>query len=290
MALKKIAIISPASPTLTYDKDMVKATLNELGYTPVYGKNAFKSSRFMAGSDTARVADLMAAFTDDTIEAILCMRGGYGSARLLDKIEYKTIAKHPKPLFGLSDITALQLALWHKCQLVSFSGVQAGFLEKPIDDVLKETFRAALNHEYFTFENLTPLTKGVAHGRLIGGTLSLIVSLMGTPYMPDLTGAILVIEEVGEQPYRIDRMLGQLALAGVFDKVAGIVLGSFHNCLSKDIADGTVEEVLLDRFGKLNKPVVLNFPYGHGPDKSVFPIGGKATLDATKGILQIDEY
>lgn len=290
MALKKMAVLSPASPSITYDKEAVKKALHEFGYTPVYGKNAFKSDRFMAGTDAGRAADLMTAFTDPSIEAILCIRGGYGSGRILDKLDYKKIAKNKKPLFGLSDITALQLALWHKSQLVSFSGIQASYLEKPMNEVLTETFRAALNHEYVTFENLPPLVKGTARGTLIGGTLSLIVSLMGTPYMPDLTGAVLVIEEVGEQPYHIDRMLNQLALAGVFDKVSGVVLASFHKCVSKDEADGTVEDVLLERFKKLNKPVVYNFAYGHGPDKSVFPIGAHVTLDATKGILSIDEY
>lgn len=290
MASKKIAIVSPASPSVSYDKKAIKKALAEFGYTPVYGKNAFKADRFMAGSDAMRASDLMNAFTDPCIDAILCIRGGYGSGRLLNKLDYKTIVQNKKPLFGLSDITVLQLALWHKCNMVSFSGIQASYLEKPMDEVLTETFRASLNHEYVTFENLTPLVKGMIKGRLIGGTLSLIVSLMGTPYMPDLTDAILVIEEVGEQPYQIDRMLNQLALAGVFDKVAGVALGSFHNCISKDSADGTIDDVLLERFKKLNKPVVYNFAYGHGPDKSVFPIGAIATLNATKGTLQIDSY
>lgn len=289
-SFKKIAVISPASPSVTYDKSSIKCFLESIGYTPIYGKHAFEIDRFMAGSDVHRADDILWAFTNPEIDAILCMRGGYGSGRVLDKLDYNTIIKHKKPLFGLSDITALQLALWHKCHLTSFTGLQASFMDKPLTTSMVETFKACLNHELMTFENLTPVTKGVATGTLIGGTLSLLVSLMGTPYMPDLTGAILVIEEVGEQPYQIDRMLNHLRLAGVFDKVAGIVLASFYKCVSKDVLDGPIDDVLSEQFGTLKIPVVQDFMYGHGANEIVFPIGANATLNADLGVLEINEY
>lgn len=288
--MKKIALISPASPGAALDQQAVTCFLNDLGYEPVYGAHAFDVNRFVAGTDADRLADLHWAFTDPEIDAIMTIRGGYGTPRLLDKIDYKLIKKNQKPFVGFSDVTALQLALWHKCHFVSFTGFQANFIGKPMARALVETLRACLNRDPITYEGLTLLTKGVARGHLVGGSLTLLTGLIGTPYMPKLKDAILVLEEVQEQPYRIDRMIEQLHLSGALDHVAGVVLGGFYNCISKDKTDGTIDEVLQERFAGLNIPVVRDFRYGHGDGEIVFPIGAKATLDANKGVLELNGY
>ncbi|MGN1062885.1 MAG: LD-carboxypeptidase, partial [Alphaproteobacteria bacterium] len=192
--------------------------------------------------------------------------------------------------FGFSDITALQLSLWHKASLISYSGIQGSFMEKPLSQTMYTLFQACLAHEPITFTGMSPVTKGTASGPLLGGTLTLTAGLIGTPYMPDFTGALLVIEEVGEEPYRIDRLLTQLRLAGVFNQVGGIILAGFHNCVSKDPADGTIEQVLSDHFNHSAVPVIRDFPYGHGINQAIFPIGVRAELNADKGVLKINEY
>lgn len=285
--MKKMAIISPSSPTKDIDTQKIADTLKKYGYEPIYGQAAFDQERFLAGIDETRADDIMWAFIDKSIDAIMTLRGGYGSARILDKIDYKFIAKHKKPLFGFSDATALQLALWKKSKLVSYSGMQASFLQDKINTGLDKTFEAMLIGKKISWQGLTPITKGKSTGHLIGGTLTLITSLVGTPYEPDFKKAILVLEDVSEEPYRIDRMLTQLHLAGVFNKISGVVLGDWHKCVSKDQNDGDINAVLSEHFSNLSIPVVKDFPYGHGIKGTIFPIGAKACLNATKGILEI---
>lgn len=285
--MKKMAIISPSSPTTQVNTQAIADTLKKYGYEPVYGQSVFDQERFLAGCDEARADDIMWAFIDKSVDAIMTLRGGYGSARILDKIDYKFIAKHKKPFFGFSDTTALQLALWKKSKLVSYSGLQASFLQDKISNGLNRTFTAILSDKKLSWYGLTPITQGKATGRLIGGTLSLITSLIGTPYEPDFKKAILVLEDIGEDPYRVDRMLTQLRLTGVFNKIAGVVLGDWYKCISKDKNDGDIEAVLAEHFAHLPIPVVKNFPYGHGIKGTIFPIGAKARLNANKGLLDI---
>ena len=285
--MKKMAIISPSSPTQELDTQKIAEALKKYGYEPIYGQAAFDKERFLAGIDEVRADDIMWAFIDKSVDAIMTLRGGYGSARLLDKIDYKFIAKHKKPLFGFSDATALQLALWKKSKLVSYSGIQASFLQDKINIGLEKTFESALSGKKISWQGLTPIKKGKTTGRLIGGTLSLITSLIGTPYEPNFKNTILVLEDVGEEPYRVDRMLTQMKLTGVFDKIKGIVLGDWYKCVSKNPADGDIEAVLNEHFGHLTVPVVKGFPYGHGIKGTIFPIGAKARLDANKGTLDI---
>lgn len=285
--MKKMAIISPSSPTKDIDVKKITDSLKKYGYEPIFGQAAFNTERFLAGIDEVRADDIMWAFIDKSIDAIMTLRGGYGSARILDKIDYKFIAKHKKPFFGFSDTTALQLALWKKSKLVSYSGIQGSFLQDKINIGLDKTFESILSGKKISWQGLTPLTKGKTTGRLIGGTLTLITSLIGTPYEPNFKKAILVLEDVGEEPYRVDRMLTQLKLSGVFDKISGVVLGDWHNCVSKDKNDGDIKAVLNEHFSHLTIPVVQGFPYGHGVKGTVFPIGAKARLNANKGTLDI---
>ncbi len=284
--MKKMAIISPSSFTSEYDEKNVRYYLSMHGYEPVYGEHAFEYDRFLAGSDDMRANDIMWAFQNKAIDAIMTLRGGYGSARLLDKLDYRLISKNKKPFFGFSDTTALQLALWKKSKLISFSGIQASFLQTHDTAGLRDSFGLSLSFNRLRWA-MTPVTQGTATGILLGGTLSMIVSLMGTPYEPDFKKAILVLEDVGEEPYKVDRMLTQLRLAGVFKKLSGVVLGDWHNCVSKNPYDGDIEAVLNEHFAHLPIPVVKDFPYGHGVKTAIFPIGAKARLNATQGILEI---
>lgn len=288
--MKKIAIISPATFTKTYDAETVKNQLNKYGYEPVYGDHAFDHNRFAAGTDEHRAEDIMWAFTDTSIDAIMALRGGYASARLLDKLNYNKIKNNPKPLFGFSDITALQLALWKKSQIVSYTGIQASFFQQPLKPALSEVFKAYTKKTPITFGGLSALCTGETSGRLLGGTLSVLTSLIGTPYMPDFKNAILLIEDIKEEPYKIDRMLTQLRLAGIFKQISGVVIGQFHECLSKDPLDGTIQDVIFDHFHCLNKPTVMNIQYGHHSGQCILPIGSMVELDATQGVLNIDVY
>ena len=284
-----MTIVAPASPIPAKEKKAIQSYFEKEGFKVKFAPHVFDMERYLAGSDEDRASDLNWALTDKETDIVVSLRGGYGSPRLLDKLDYKKIKKANKKLFGFSDITALQLALYKKCKMVTYTGFNADCAVKGVGKLMYSTFHQALNNEPLVVKNLTPLVFGKAKGRVIGGTLTMLVSLMGTPYMPSLKGSILVVEEVHESPYRIDRMLNQLRLGGYLDDLAGVVLANCADCLAKDKADGDVETVFKDFFAHIGVPVAQNFPYGHTPDRLVFPIGKKAVLDATKGELIFDK-
>ncbi len=283
-----IHIVAPASPADSAMQQPITDFFAELGFDVTFAPHAFDAERFMAGADANRAADINAAFANPDVDIVMALRGGYGSPRILDKIDYRKIAKNKKPFFGFSDITALQMALYAQCEMPSYTGFNADFALKNISPSMIETLKACLNNEPMTIENLTTVSKGIATGPVLGGTLSMITGLIGTPYMPNLTGSILVIEDVHEEPYRVDRMLTQARLSGVFNQVNGIVLCPFDRCTAKDKADGTIDDVLDEHFGHLKIPVVRNFPYNHTLDHIVFPIGQTATLNANDGFLEFN--
>lgn len=285
-----VTIVAPASPAEREKKGKIEKFFNEQGFKIKFGQSSFECERYLAGSDRKRAQDLNIALTDEETDIVIALRGGYGSPRILDLLDYEKIKKSKKILYGFSDITALQLALYKKCKMASFSGFNADCVTKNMGDLLKTTFMASLKKEQLIVENLTPLSKGRCRGIVLGGTLTMLVSLMGTPYMPKLDKCILVIEEVREQPYRIDRMLNQLRLGGYLDKLAGVVIADCKDCVSKDKNDGELETVFNEYFLGKNIPVVTNFPYGHGEDRIVFPIGKKATLDADNGSIIFDKF
>ncbi|MBO7244196.1 MAG: LD-carboxypeptidase [Alphaproteobacteria bacterium] len=283
--MKVVTIVAPASPVSLSEKKVIESFFKKEGFDVRFMPHTFEQERYLAGTDENRAADLNKALTDSQTDIVIALRGGYGSPRILDMLDYKAIKKANKKLFGFSDITALQLALYKKTGLVSYSGFNADCAIKGVDPLLKETFFKAVNDERLVVDNLKPVVKGVAKGKVLGGTLTMLVSLMGTPYMPSLNGALLVVEEVHESPYRIDRMLNQLRLGGHLNRLAGVILSECADCVAKDKQDGTVEEVFNSFFNQLGIPVVSEFPYGHIPKRIVFPIGKKATLNATEGKL-----
>lgn len=289
--MKQITIVAPASPCSESEKQSIIDYFQAEGFSVKFAPHAFDSTRFLAGTDENRAQDINDAFADDKTDIIMALRGGYGSPRILDKLDYKTIARTRKPFFGFSDITAMQLALWHKCQLTSYTGFNANFVSRlKKGGRLKETLHMAFDRKPLTVKNLSALVPGMAHAPVVGGTLTMLCGLVGTPYMPNLNGVILVLEDVHEEPYRLDRMLNQLRLAGALSQLEGVVLAGCEDCLAKNPEDGSATEVMREYFGHKKIPVVINFPYGHTEDHIVFPIGQTAKLDANAGTLVFDPY
>ena len=254
------------------------------GYTVKEAPHLYERNRFIAGSDEERLADLHAFFEDDQIDIIIEAGGGYGSSRLLRKIDYDLIARHKKPLIALSDTTAMQLALLAKANLVSFTGylmkVRFGrtiipYTEQSLQECLagKDQIVSGLETEY--------RGKAVV-GRLIGGCLTLVANTFGTPYFPNPAGCILVLEDIAEEPYAIDRLLTGLENAGVFDQVAAVIFGVFRECKAKNPEDGTMEDVLNEWKTRIKAPVFWGLPYGHQAGSLVWPIGGTGILEADK--------
>ena len=279
-----IGIIAPASP-LDGDLEPYLEVLHQLGYQTKLAPHARAVDGYLAGTDEERAQDINDFFADDTVQALLCLRGGYGSARTLDLLDYEAIRWHPKLLLGFSDVTALQTALGSRSGLVTVSSPFLSQLRAGASYSL-DLFRqgVATNQPLGKLSlpagrKLETLQSGSARGRLAGGNLSVLSSLVGTPYGLDGTDAILVLEEVGEAPYRVDRMLNQLYQSGLLHRVAAICYGDFVNCPAGP--DGvTVDDVLLHYAVLSGKPAIKGLPVGHGGDNAFVPYGVLATLQA----------
>jgi muramoyltetrapeptide carboxypeptidase len=293
-------IVSPASCPL--DEAIYRqgvAYLKNWGYHVVECEHVLDKRGYLAGADVDRVSDLNEMFRNPDIDAIICSRGGYGAPRIIDQIDFDAIKKNPKIFIGYSDITSLNLAIWQQTGLVTFSGAMVAVeMGKGIDPFTEQNFWRMLT----TVEPIGLLANppenplkifnpGQAEGRLLGGCLSLINVLLGTPYCPDFNDAILFIEDIDEEPYRLDRYLAQLKLAGILDQVAGIVVGQFVDCEPSDPEKPslTLDEIFHDYFGSLDIPIIMDFAYGHGPVKHIMPIGVHAMLDTERGGLIITE-
>ena len=299
-----ISIISPASAPLDASKVHHGARYFEsLGYRVTISKNVFNLKGYLAGTDEERAEDLNQAFADKNVKAIICSRGGYGTPRILDKIDYGIIKHNPKIFVGYSDITALQLAIFKRTGLVTFSGpmmaVEFGVeFGKKIDPFTEEKF-----FDMVTGRREIGVVKGhreyrlsfqgrkKARGRLIGGNLSMITSILGTEYVPDFSGRVLLLEEVSEEPYSIDRMLTQLRLAGILRKISGLALGQFTNCAPEepDKPYRTLEQIFKEDLLSQGETAVANIPYGHLPVKLTLPIGVLVSIDPVKRKFSIDE-
>ena len=298
-----IGLVSPAS-NVPEDEDIAFArdVVTSLGFQVKPAKHLYHRNQYLAGSDQQRADDLNAMFADRQVDAIFSLRGGYGSSRLLPLLDYENIAANPKVLMGYSDITALHCAIHQLTGLVTFHGPIAGdnFSDYSYAQ-FKQTLMTAKKGQSLAAppvfddpapgrvekENrLTLFRGGVAQGPLIGGNLTLVCHLMGTPYEPDFNGRILFLEDVYEAPYRIDRMLTQLKLAGVLDAVAGIAFGKFTESEATKNSF-SMEQVLRERTSNLNVPVVRGLMIGHVEDQAVIPVGAQARLDGDKGTLTL---
>lgn len=300
----RIGLIAPAGPLLERD-DLTRAQelCRALGYEPVVGKNAYQHHGYLAGTDNERLADLNGALQDPTIDAIWCIRGGYGSIRLLDEVDYDAITRRPKVIIGFSDVTALLNAVTRLTGVVTFHGPVArasmpAFSASHFERVLSTPEAAGrlgrIPHPAGVLvpqENrIVTLCRGVADGPLVGGNLTLLQCLIGTPYFPDLTGAILFLEDVGEDLYRVDRMLAHLRLIGALSRLAGIVVGRFTD-LKRSGGDGALgfDQVLASYFEPLGIPVAYGFPVGHIDAQWTLPLGVRARLDADAGEVELLE-
>ncbi len=296
-----VALLAPASaPPKPEAVDRSVALLETMGFRVKLGRNARKRRGYLAGHDRERAGDLLRAFADPAVKAIFCLRGGYGTARLLPRLDYQCIRANPKILVGHSDITSLQCALLTQSRLLSFHGPMPGsdFLRQDSSDfsrdglfsVLMEPKPAGGIRRGYSGKTIEILRRGRVSGPLIGGNLAVLCSTIGTAIQPSFHKKILFFEDVGEKPYRFDRMLTHLTNAGVLQKVVGIAVGVCQDCdevIPKGVGEyrQTLRDVLRDRLLPLKIPVVTGLPFGHGPYNATLPVGGLATLDAEQGDL-----
>lgn len=285
----KIALIAPSSPASELTPaslEKLHALFAERGCQIHVGSHALDKDRYLAGCDADRAADIMRAFVDDSVDAVMTVRGGYGSPRILDKLDYAFLSQHRKPFFTFSDGTALQTALYTRSGITGYSGVQATFWLSDQCAATCESFWRVVSGERVRVIGLKTVQTGQAQGVSVGGNLVVLTSLLGTPYFPDMTGKILILEEVNEEPYKVDRMLAQLKLSGVLSKIVGLVLGDFSTCVAKSGKDGTIAEVLRDYTASLQIPVASGLKYGHKNGETVIPIGKPVCLNANEGTLE----
>ncbi len=295
-----IGIVSPASPPSSQEKiDKGVLYLERLGYRVRIGRHVMAQHGYLAGTDELRAEDLNSMFRDPEVKAIFAIRGGYGTPRLLQMVDYSAVRRNPKILVGYSDLTALQLALYKKTGLITFSGPMVGVeMWSAIDPFTEEHFWRVITSSSRVGDLRNPqeeptsvYNRGRSSGVLIGGNMSLLMSLLATPYLPSLRRTLLLLEDVDEAPHRVDRMFAQLHHAGITKNISGLVLGRFTDCVPSDPSTPhlTIEEVLADAIRRFDCPVVSNFQYGHLAKKLTVPLGLKAVLDSRSGVLKIVE-
>jgi muramoyltetrapeptide carboxypeptidase len=300
----RVALVAPAGPLLERD-DLTRAQelCRALGYEPVLGTNAYSRHGYLAGTDDQRLSDLNGVLQDQRLDAIWCIRGGYGALRLLDRVDYEAMARWPKALVGFSDITALLNAITRITGVVTYHGPVA---RAPMPPFSRRHFeRVLVSSEVPGRLDLLPppadvlvpqehrivtLVGGTAEGPLAGGNLSLLQCLIGTPYFPDLSRAILFLEDVDEDLYKVDRMLAHLRLVGALEKLAGVAVGRFTE-LDRASRDGALgfDEVLATYLQPLGIPVAYGFPIGHIDSQWTLPLGIRARLNADAGELELLE-
>ncbi len=292
-----IGICAPASPPAT-ESDLEKGIryLERAGFRVEVGKNVHRRRGYLAGSDAQRLSDLHSLFASRHVRAIFTARGGYGSQRLLSLIDYSLVRRNPKIVVGYSDITALHLAFFTRTGLVSFSGPMVAVeMSRGLSGKVEERFWRCL----MTTDPPEPLggtrripapRQGSATGRLIAGNLSMIASLLGTSYFPVLPDPIALIEEVGERPYRLDRMMRQLGQSKPFSRLRGIGAGKFIDCQpEKGKPSLTLQSVLAESLAGLGVPVVDGLPFGHYGESAAIPLGVRVRLDGSKCRLEFLE-
>lgn len=291
-----IGVIAPASPVSKDKLELGLKKLRDMGFKVKVGKTGYSNYGYLAGEDKFRAEELNNMFKDKDIDGIICLRGGYGTPRILNLLDYEMIKNNPKVFVGYSDITALHIAFNQISNLVTFhgpmlasdmSGKFSDFSEKSLlNSIFDEDFNPSIENESKEIITINP---GIAEGTIIGGNLSLLVSTIGTPYEIDTKGKILLIEEIGEATYKIDRMLTQLILSNKLQAAEGIILGDFNNCLPLEEGEFTVEELIDDLIKPLKLPTISNLQVGHCEPVITLPFGVKTRLDARKGEITILE-
>jgi len=299
-----VGLIAPASST--FENEDIRFAIDiirSLGFHCKPGKHLFKRHGYLAGKDEERAEDLNAMFADSEVDAIFALRGGYGTPRILPMLDYTTIKANPKLFIGYSDITALLVAIHQQTGLITFHGPIAR--QTYSDYTLAEKRKVTMSTEapiqigspppfetkpgvVESANRLTRIVSGKTRGRLIGGNLSLISMLMGTPFEPDFRDKIVFLEDVGEEPYRVDRMMTQLWLSGKLRQAAGFVIGKFTN-VDIDGNSLSLEDIFFERLQLLGKPAIRGMMIGHVRDQTTIPIGIEAELDSDAATLTLLE-
>lgn len=293
----RVALVAPAGP-LQKPEELPRAQENArtLGWEPIVGDHATERMGYLAGHDRDRLNDLNRALRDPTIDGIWCLRGGYGMMRILEGVDYDALSRSPKVIIGYSDVTALHAAVQRRCRLVTFHGPTA---REMLSDFSRDSLQRALTNQADscgTAPAAREINAGSAEGRLVGGNLSVLASLAGTPFAPDLTESILVLEDINEPVYRIDRMLQQLKLTGALSGCRGIAFGDCTDCPENaggggDGGDGRpFDQVLGELADSLGIPCLAGIPVGHIPDQWTIPLGAIAKLDTAERSLTVTSY
>ena len=285
----RVALIAPSGPLLS--SSAIEVALEQcraFGWDAVVGKHATARDGYLAGDDASRLLDLNAALRDDAIDGIWCLRGGYGAMRLLPFLDVDAMRRRPRALIGYSDITALHAALGGASAVITYHGPHAGTRLSSFSHESMEQAVVAQRDSCGHAPDARTLRPGRAGGRLIGGNLALLASLCGTPFAPDYTDAILVLEDIGEPTYRIDRMLRQLVLSGALGRVAGIAFGSFtEGTEDGDATSRALDDVLREAAELAGVPAIAGIPVGHIDDQWTLPLGAMAELDADRCSLHV---
>ena len=301
-----VAIISPSGHVSDERIERSVRNLESLGLRVKLGRHVRARSGNYGGTLKERLADLQGAFLDREVKAIWPSRGGSGAATLLPHLDYRLVRQNAKIVIGFSDITALLIALYRHAGIVTFHGVVSGsqlapYSRRHLEDVLFEgrgTVTIRLPEEQLERAQSDPedaplrLRDGVAEGPLAGGNLSVLASLIGTRHAPPLAGHLLFLEDIGEAPYRLDRMLFQIEQADGFERIAGLALGVFRRSRNDDAAEGpkhTLMQVLQERYAAIDRPAVYGLPFGHIAPQCVLPLGIRARLDADTHALTLLE-
>lgn len=289
-----VGVIAPASPPNLTNYQKSLSFIERLGLQVKQGKHMENVHGYLAGTDEERLEDLHAMFADESVKGIICAGGGFGTARIAHRIDYELIRNHPKIFWGYSDLTYLHTAIRQQAGLVTFHGPMLA------SDVGKEDFHERSAHRFKqlfeptkliydeSFSPLQVLSEGEAEGEIVGGNLTLIASSLGGPYEIDTKGKLLLMEDIDEEPYRIDSYLAQLMHAEKLDDAAGFIIGDFNNAEAKRNPSLTLETVLKDYFQSIDRPVMRGFKIGHCQPHFAIPLGVPAKLSTKDKSLTIE--
>lgn len=282
-----VGIVAPAGPFDPGKFMKGKTVLESMGFQTFFDDGIFQKHGFLAGTDIQRADQVNRLFADPAVQAIVCARGGYGSMRILSFLDFENIREHPKIFLGFSDISALLSVLYDRCGLVTFHGPVATTLANATEKTLTalEAVLTSSKTLKLTPEDAVVIKPGVCSGLVAGGNLTTLCHLVGTSYAPNLKGKILLLEDVGEMPYRIDRMLTQMKLAGCLNGIAGVILGVFKECGHQD----EIVDIFDHKFEDADIPILAGFDIGHGEHNLTIPMGLSATLDTDKKQLLFHE-
>ena len=288
-----VGLINPAAFSYPQEIEPINKILSQLGLKVKLGTHIFDRYGYLGGKDADRAADVNAMFADSSVQAILTVQGGWGCNRILPLLDYQLIRNHPKIIMGFSDITSLLLAIYARSGVVTFHGpVGISTWSNFTVDSLKQVL---FNPQTITFQNsnqmrVQTITPGKNKGKLVGGNLSVLAAMVGSDYLPDWKNSILFVEEVGEEVYRIDRMLTQLKLAGILDDISGFIFGQCNKCEPEQPQESlTLEQMLFEHIRPLNIPAWYGSMIGHIRDIFTLPIGSEVEIDAVAGTIKLLE-